>query len=160
MSSDTMTDWPKSIKVLRCRGCLRAGFLCLWIVAGCRSEATRGVMLEGYVNFNGEPIADGTISLLPLGDTPGPSVMGIIHNGKYAISQSDGPTVGSYRVEIEGFRKTGRQIPDMASPLRPGQQRGTMDEKRPYIPEKFNVSSVLTTKITTETKELNFDLQS
>lgn len=128
-------------------------------IIGCGDKADQRISIHGNVTFKGEPIADGVVSLLPVGSMPGPPISGLIQAGQYSISEAEGPTVGNYRVEIEGFRKTGRKIPDMASPLPARQQPGIIEEKMPYIPAKFNTASALTVDVTTETKELDFDLK-
>jgi hypothetical protein len=130
--------------------------LAAWV--GCQPGGPARMQLRGDVSYNGEAIADGTVSFIPHDKDAGPPITGVIQNGAYAIPAEEGPTIGSYRVEIEGFRKTGKQIPDMITPLAPGQSRGVIDEKQPYIPTKFNLESTLTAEINAETKELDFNL--
>ncbi len=133
----------------------------LMVLIGCHRGAAARVPLHGHVSFKGESIADGKISFIPQSreKKAGAPISGFIQQGEYSFEAKDGPTLGSYRVEIEGFHKTGRQIPDMFTPLAPGQPRGMIDEKQPFVPEKFNSNSTLTADVTAETKELNFELK-
>lgn len=141
---------------------LRSGFpLLLATLVGCQHESVKRMPLEGRVSFNGESIADGKIALIPHSreKNAGAPVSAFIQQGKFTFDAKSGPMLGSYRVEVEGYHKTGRQIPDLVTPLPPGQQRGTIDEKLPFVPPKYNSDSNLTAEVNADTKELNFDLK-
>jgi hypothetical protein len=83
----------------------------------------------------------------------------VIQAGKYNIPEAQAPPVGSYIVKIEGFRTTGRKVPDFATAVPAGQQPGMIEEKQPYVPAKYNSDSTLTAEITVETNQLDFDLE-
>jgi hypothetical protein len=53
----------------------------------------------GEVTYDGKPLETGTIELIPIDGTPGPSTGGAITNGQYDVPQNIGPrTGGTYQV--------------------------------------------------------------
>ena len=131
--------------------------LLLTATLGCGQDLNRQ-SVQGSVKYNATAVEDGTISFIPQGAIAGPPITAIIENGRYRIEKVAGPPVGVYRIEIEGFRKTGRQIPDLMTPLEPNQSRGMIEEKEPYIPPKHNRDSKLTVEVTTDKTDYDFDL--
>ena len=65
---------------------------------------------------DGQPMAEGSISFLPTEGATGPSAGGIIRDGEYRIPAATGPVVGRSRVEIRGFRQTGKTVRDVWKP--------------------------------------------
>ena len=82
------------------------------------------------MTVDGQPVGDGSISLIPSGGTIGPSSGGKIADGFYAIERKLGPAVGTYRVEILAVRKTGRKV-EAGPPSPPGTM---IDETEQYVP--------------------------
>ena len=98
--------------------CVFVAFLPL--VAGC-GDGRLGV--SGSVTVNGQPMESGTINFRPTGDTKGNSAGGGIVDGKYEVRSEKGLKPGTYKVTIQGYRKTGRKIRDP--------QIGMVDETLP-----------------------------
>jgi len=129
----------------------------LWLLAGCADESARGLAIHGDVKFQGRPVEDGVISLLPT--SGGPPVSALVKNGSYAIPPELGPPPGTFRVEIEGFRKTGRKIHDFVTAPAPGQTPNEIDQRTPFVPAKFNSQSTLTIDVANDNERHDFDLR-
>ncbi|MEQ8847285.1 hypothetical protein [Botrimarina sp.] len=127
-------------------------------VAGCGEGGPPRSPVSGRVTFNGEPIDEGRISLLPIADTGDGTVTAPITGGEYALRGDNAPAVGEYRVEIEGFRKTGRTVRNLASPDRNKAAPPTVDEVTPFVPPQFNLQSTLSIRVTAEPTQKDFDL--
>lgn len=70
------------------------------LLAGCGSHSP-GMRVWGTVTYQGQPVQEGQIILVPIEGTPGPSTGGPVVNGRYEIPSSLGPYArGVYRVEI------------------------------------------------------------
>jgi len=122
------------------------GWALVWVVllaVGCGESAPPTYPASGTVTFNGDPVEDGTITFLPVQGTHGSNITAAITQGAYATPQDAGLAVGSYRVEIDGFRKTGRQVRDLASPDRRLAEPPLIEERVMYLPPKFNTQSEL-----------------
>jgi hypothetical protein len=116
--------------------------------AGCGgSPATT----SGRVTLNGQPVEAGSISFLPAaGD--GPASAAAIENGEYALPPERPLRSGTYRVEVNWLKPTGKKIPS-ADP-------GIMtDERQEVIPTKYNTQSKLTVEITSGANVHNFELK-
>ncbi|HMO84410.1 MAG TPA: hypothetical protein PKC18_05740 [Lacipirellulaceae bacterium] len=136
---------PQSISGLPLLG---AFFLVLF--SGCAEWRNSRKEISGSVSYRGEPISDGFITFIPLGDTPGSSTGAEVKNGEYSISASQGVARGgSYRVEIEALRSTGRSraAPQGLVPLPAGTKEVSYREMENYLPEKYHVESVLTATV-------------
>jgi hypothetical protein len=137
--------------------CGTLGGVALAWLAGCGGGEPPGLAIHGDVKFQGQPIDEGVIALLPT--SGGPPISGRIQSGQYSIPNERGPAPGKYRVDIEGFRKTGKKIPDMVTPHAPGEQRGMIDERVPYVPAQFNSQSTLTVDVTPDNEKYDFELE-
>lgn len=116
--------------------------LCLFLLAGCGSESNRSG-LEGTVTLNGQPLAEGSITLRPLPGTHGPTAGGKIANGKFTILPEQGTFSGTFRVEITASRKTGKQKKDALLGI-------MVDEYERIIPDRYNRQSELTCEVTAD----------
>ena len=148
-----------AMQVLR-RACVCAGIaLAVFVpplLIGCAARDGR-CAVEGRVSFDGQPVEEGVIALVPAPSATGPSAGAEIRDGRYAIARAGGPLAGQrYRVEITSYRKTGRRLPIV--PDGPP----AYDEKKNVIPEVYNVASTLA--VTVEPRggvaTLDFDLAS
>jgi hypothetical protein len=122
------------------------------VVAGC-AGSKRG-SLEGRVTFDGQPVDDGSIRLVPAGDTKAPVVGAVITDGEYVIEAEKGPVPGRYRVEIRSPRPTGKRVP-VAPPAPPG---AMMDEMKEAIPADYNTNSTLVIEIVAGKNQRDFDV--
>ena len=124
--------------------------VCIFLFSGCTQQDPNKASVSGMVTFNGEPIADGSISFIPTDGNGGPSAGGSILAGKYSIAQSKGPMIGMNRVEIVAVRETGKMVSYGAGP--------EMPERISYIPAKYNEVSELTEDLKQGHNEIHFEL--
>jgi hypothetical protein len=118
------------------------------LALGC-ANGTRRAAVSGLVLVNGKPLERGVIHFLPVQGTTGPGAGGKISNGRYALATRAGPVIGTNRVEIRGFRKTGKSMTVMGSP---------MDEEIQAVPVEFNEQSTLVRQVKPGDNTLDFDL--
>ena len=118
-------------------------------LAGCGAPA-----IQGTVTLDGAPVDGGAIRFTPSGGegTAGSAGAQII-GGKYVIK---GTTLapGSYRVDINWKKPTGRKVPT------PGDAGTTMDETAEAIPAIYNQKSTLKADITSGSNTKDFELKS
>lgn len=118
---------------------------------GCDSSSRLG--LRGTVKLDGEPLANGTISFTPQSGTAGPTAGSVITKGTYDVKSPKGLLPGSYRVEITGWRFTGRKITN-----RLGQEE---DETESVVPARYNKQSELTADLAADgAGQFDFELSS
>jgi len=81
------------------------GVAAVWLVAaavvGCGGGEPegKGVAFSGKVSFDGAPVEEGTITLVPQGGAEAP-VTASISDGAFETTRATGPSPGKYRVEI------------------------------------------------------------
>lgn len=93
---------------------------------GC-SNSTREPV-SGTVTLDGKPLAYGIIHFSPQGHAAASSG-GMVEDGKFEIPGDKGLQPGSYAVEIQAFKKTGRMVRDFPSdPERPEQRSVQINE--------------------------------
>lgn len=109
------------------------------MLIGCgRSDSIQRGAVEGTVTFKGDSLAEGVIRFIPSGETQGPMAETSIRDGKFAMPTASGPCVGTQRVEILAFRKTGRKV----------RNEGVENEEvEQFIPARYNTSSELSATI-------------
>jgi hypothetical protein len=91
--------------------------------------------LYGTVTVDGVPLAKGHIRLFAL--TPGGAgTDAAIVDGKYQIPADRGPMAGTYRVEIEALRPSGRRVYDPDTRL-------MVDELVNALPVRYHTQSTL-----------------
>ena len=136
-----------------CRRGPRALLLVLFLVglAGCPG----GPSVQGTVTLDGAPVDGGAIRFTPAGgEGTATSVGAQIVGGKYAIGGRQALAPGSYRVDINWKKPTGRKVPT------PGDPGTTTDETAEAIPPTYNSNSTLKADITSGANTVNFDLKS
>jgi hypothetical protein len=111
------------------------------MLAGCSGDGDGRYSLAGTVALDGQPLAEGLITLRPQPGTSGPTAGGKISEGEFSISPQQGTFVGTFRVEITAVRETGRKVMDP----RMGRE---MDEIEQLIPARYNHQSELTAEVT------------
>ncbi|MDR1271131.1 MAG: hypothetical protein LBK82_16590 [Planctomycetaceae bacterium] len=77
-------------------------FVSLFLLSGCGIPYRA---LTGEVTFDGKPLQEGSISLVPEGK--GIGTVGIIKDGRFSITQKYGVQSGLYSVTIISEQKTG-----------------------------------------------------
>jgi len=118
---------------------LGLGFL---LLSGCSSQSYEGPKrfeMSGTVTFDGKPITEGTISLIPAGGRGSRRVAATIENGAYSIPEESGPNLGKYSVEICAYEPVGPPgaaiNEDMSVPT------------KQVLPAKFNDKTTLEVEI-------------
>jgi hypothetical protein len=81
----------------------------------------------------------------------GPGGGSPIAEGKYQIAK--GLTIGRYRVEIQGTRKTGKKIRD------PIFRSDLVDEEVDVVPEKYYKNSILIKEVHAGAQTIDFPLE-
>ncbi len=132
--------------------CWLAAALAALVGSGCSHSGPQRAAVRGKVVVDGQPMAEGSISFLPTEGATGPSAGGIIRDGEYRIPAASGPVVGRSRVEIRGFRQTGKTVRDV---WKPGQN---VAERVIALGPEFNDRSTLTRDIQAGDNQLDFDL--
>ena len=79
------------------------------LLAGCSNSGGR-IGVGGAVTLDGKPLENGLINFQPAPGVEAPSAGGAIANGSYDLPANSGLMPGEYRVIIQAFKKTGKQI--------------------------------------------------
>lgn len=103
------------------------------LCSGCAEEGPETVAVRGTVKLDGKPLPVGTIVFIPQEGTRGPRAAGEIRDGKYEIAETEGPGVGSLRVDIWG--REASDITDIKAPK---------PAVTVAVPQEFNSQSTLT----------------
>lgn len=133
-----------------------AGLLLLLTLGGC-GESQAPCMTQGKVQFDGEPVENGSLRFDLLGDEATVSGKGMISKGQYQIPLDQGMVAGEYLVSIYATRNTGRTIP---APERMEGTPATVSEVVQYIPERYNTNSILRVTLSAGENSNDFNLQS
>jgi len=128
-----------------------AAVLVLVPVAGCPRSAP--VSIKGQVTLDGQPVGPGSISFLPEPGTDSRKASVAIEEGRYGVPADRGPSPGSFKVEINWARKTGRKVPSADPGI-------MMDETREAVPSKYNSQTTLTVEIKSGENVRDFHLKS
>tara|TARA_R110002095_G_scaffold111981_1_gene97845 strand:+ start:45631 stop:46227 length:597 start_codon:yes stop_codon:yes gene_type:complete len=136
---------------------ITVSFLTVYL-SGCSQPTSDGperAAVSGQVKFKGSPVEVGTITFAPVSPNVGPSTGAKISAGAYSIPQDSGPVIGTNRVEITAYQKTGNKI-EAGTPNPPGTM---VDEVKSIIPKEYNQKSSLTAQIESgDNKNTDFDL--
>lgn len=129
-------------------GSLRHTAICsvvlLVFCTGCGGNGLKEI--RGAVTYDGRPVKQGTITLLPP-DRKGPTAAAIITDGKYSVAA----TLGPKQVIIEGFEVKGMR-------RYPGSMMMCEDRKQ-ILPARYNTKTELTSNITSGVRTYDFTLQ-
>ena len=72
----------------------------LSLIAGCQASVEPRRPMHGDVTVDAIKVRRGSISFLPTGATVGPAATTAIVDGRYEFSRTNGPYVGTYRVQV------------------------------------------------------------
>lgn len=134
------------------------GCACVVLLGGCGgASGPEKVTLTGKVTYQGKPLEDGDISFRPASGTNAPATSTVIKNGTYSASDRAAIAIGTFNVEIRGYKKREGAVKDSAGFERPG-----VDNREQILPDKFNTKSTIdpvtiVTGKSTQTKD--FDLK-
>lgn len=118
---------------------------------GCKSRGYEGpqrAKVSGTVTFNGAPVQQGSLNLLPLGGDASRPSGAAIEAGKYLITEDQGPTFGKYKVEFFIFEPPKKAAAE-------GVDAGMVQ----VAPPKLNKDSTIEIDIQSAEVEQNFDLK-
>ena len=129
------------------------------LLAGCGRRSTlRRLPLAGSVTFAGQPVDDGLIEFIPVDSTPGPSFGGLVKAGRYAVPAAQGGhTGGTYRVQINGSRASGKTFTVNTQVFTPDGTKMEVPVMENFIPTKYNVASTLRVTLTPEASAAGID---
>jgi hypothetical protein len=115
--------------------------LVLLVLAGCSSDPLERQAVSGTVLFQGKPLDQGRIQLVPV--SKGPTESGAtIENGKFSIPRESGLAPGTYKVSVFSYDQKGAKVPSEEVPGDPG---NTQFKER--IPKKYNAETTLTVEV-------------
>ena len=83
--------------------------VCLPVIVGCGPSSGKRV-ISGAVTYDGQPVEFGQVRFVPIEGTKGPLYAAPIADGQYRMESRGGVPAGTYRVEVDAQKKTGRQI--------------------------------------------------
>ncbi|MEA1950147.1 MAG: hypothetical protein U9N87_02095 [Planctomycetota bacterium] len=126
---------------------------CFLVAAyGCGNNGREAI--EGTVTFDGQPLAAGQISFLPMAGTKGPTAGAAIKDGAFKIASEGGTFAGKFRVEVTATRPSNRKVMDPES----GQM---VNVPQQFIPAIYNRQSQLTADVKSgEDNSFPFELKS
>ncbi|UUO07840.1 hypothetical protein M4951_05885 [Blastopirellula sp. J2-11] len=106
------------------------------LLLGCSSsrDDLQLMPVTGVVTYQGEPIRDGVIRLIPAEGTEAPVRVRKIKEGAYQFTGRSAVAAGIYRVEISAYRPV-----DDAAPSEEG--LGVDLPRVQYLPKQFNTDS-------------------
>jgi hypothetical protein len=123
-------------------------------LAGCGGNRAA---VEGSVTLDGKPVDGGIIAFIPDDGKSGEDHVkahGEIKGGKYALSRSEGPNPGKYKVTINWPKKTGRKVDA------PGDPGVKMDEVKEAVPARYNKQTTLVIEIKSGSNTKDYELKS
>jgi hypothetical protein len=111
-----------------------AALASLLAIGGCGHQE---MGVRGTVKVNGQPLEQGTINFESVGAAQPIRGGAAVKDGVFTISAAEkGIAPGKYKVSVEGYHKTGRQVKD--------QQRGLVDEIVPIPIREATVDVTVT----------------
>lgn len=131
---------------------LAAALVAICLLSGCGAGGPARASVMGKVEFEGQPVTEGTILFVPTGNTKGPAAGGTIKDGNYILKAAEGPVIGMHKVEIKGTRKTGKKIKAVPP------ASGEFDETEQYIPYNFNTKTTLEKEIKSGENSIDFKM--
>lgn len=131
-----------------------ATFAVLSTLTGCGGEAPysgdQRFPLSGKIVYRAEPVASGTLSLVPESEGGHPSG-GTITNGEFQIPEEKGPNKGKYRLQVYWHKPTGKKTKDTDT----GEEIDVVEQ---VIPPKYNDASQLSFEVTGDPEKDKVDL--
>jgi hypothetical protein len=149
--------------------CGRLGQVVCVALLGCLIVGCSGgdvSTLSGTVTFEGQPLAEGNLRLMPADGGAGHGAGAKIVNGSYDIPSSGGLTPGRYSVMISSTRaatteETARMGAGGEGGDDPDEEEGEGDAppQVQLIPARYNVATTLSVTVDKGANTENFDLQ-
>ncbi len=137
------TIFNPSLRTLLTIGCLAL------VPTGCGKNDGQ-FEIHGQVSFESQPIADGKLLFMPM-DESQPQAIAKIVDGEYTTASPGGVFAGKYKVQVFGYRKTGK-VQDL------GPLHGEEEQQEQYIPARFNRETEITVEISAAETIYNIEL--
>jgi hypothetical protein len=131
------------------------GVFVLTLLVGCGQGDGKHNAISGQVTLDGKPLEQGSILFTMIDGSNRTAAGGVIEKGRYQLTSTNGPGLGSNRVEIHALRKTGRTVP---KPFPANHEM--IEEQVEAIPLRFNSQSTLTFEVKPGDNTANFDVTS
>lgn len=131
------------------RSLMGVAALLLAALVGCGEPGLQRVAVSGVVSLEGKPVDNATIIFTP--DGVGLAAAASIENGKFSLTDEDGPTAGSHTVRINPNEAEMEEVSpaDLAKAGR-----------RPRIPKVYQQPGELVANVTGEPEQqLTFELK-
>ena len=104
------------------------------------------------ITVDGTPVESGSISFIPIEETPGPTAGALIRGGSYEIVPGKGPLAGKFRVEILAVKDNGKVGVDIVT----GEK---VAQRQQFLPDRFNKKSDMTVEISRRSEPYDFSLE-
>lgn len=108
------------------------------------------ITIHGTATFDGEPVQDGSISLMPI-DGQGSMGGGLIENGRFT---ADSPP-GKMAVQVYGHRTIKKENPTQEEIA-----LGVTEDRLQYLPPEYNQQSQLRIDVSASNHRFDFELNS
>jgi len=99
---------------------------------GCGSDGPQRLALHGDVDWQGEDVAAGSITFVPIDGNSGLSASSAVTNGSYAFNADNGPIAGSNRVIITFVPSKGAAMFQQKAAQKKGENNSTTDPLMNY----------------------------
>lgn len=105
--------------------------------------------VEGVVTLDGQKLKEGVVRFIPSakGKNLAPATMAAVKDGLFQLPRSEGPVVGTHRVEIESTGHFGFEIDDEAAYAKSFQENKGKALPPSPIPEIYNSKSTLSAEV-------------
>jgi hypothetical protein len=115
------------------------------VVAGCDggSDGLPREAVSGAITLDGQPLAEGSIQMIPIDPKEGRPGGAIIKDGKYSIDRGQGLVPGQYNVVISSIDATSVSAPAGGPPG----PVAASDKPKNLIPPEYNTRSALTIEV-------------
>lgn len=128
------------------------GGLLVMSLAGC-DAGPAGIDIQGEITYDKTPVETGIIRFQTSGDNELQPRFVEFENGHYEMKGENAPLPGTYRVEIDGFKR----VKEPKAPEFVKDANGMV--KKPIVPQKYNLQSELTVEIKEGQSQYDFHLK-
>ncbi|WP_278468776.1 hypothetical protein [Gimesia maris] len=110
---------------------------CLLLLTGCGQSTDEMTLtpMSGTITYQGTPIEEGVIRLVPQEGTSAPVRTTQINAGNYQFTDRSAVKPGTYQVEINAYQGEAGLPGD--------QPTGSSTSRKQYLPEQFNTKSTI-----------------
>ncbi len=130
-------------------GCVVGGLALLSIASGCGGNRLPREAVQGDVTLDGSPLPAGVIRFVPTGPTKGPAALGVIKDGRFALTSANGPVPGKQIVEIDATLSDNpaADTTDIKTAWSKFAQNNASRPREIAIPKRYNRRSTLRVEV-------------